>query len=571
MSPALRDATRRPGAARDLPCDATGTADQSALVRALADPSFYPHRPARVEHVQTHISHVFLAGPYVYNLKKAVRLPFLDATTPARRRSLCEDELRFNRRLAVHGYLGALPRTRRPDGGLALAGDGMAIARVVWMRRLPAERMLDRLVADGGVDASTMRQLARLLADFHASAPDGPAIAVHASPEAVLGAWRRVLALAAPLVGGALPAATHTTIATFPQAFLARHDALLRRRQAAGDRIREGHGDLRAEHVCILDAPVPGEPPQAPIAPGIYIVDCVEFSHALRCNDVASEVAFLAMDLDRLGRPDLARAFVDAYVAESGDRELRTLLPFYCAYRACVRGAVEGLKARQPDVDRAEREAAVARARQYFDLAQRYAWQAQGPAVIACCGLSGSGKTTLAGALAEATGFTHVSSDILRRHEPRRAAPTDLYAPAARAAVYAQLLGEAEGALARGRGVVADATFIRRANRDAFAATAERYGRPCLFLECTADPAPIRRRLDARQGGPSDARWATYLEQQANRDAFTAQEHHRSVDTTGRLDDVLEDTLPLLWRWLCSTQCRRESTAATAARLRRPA
>src|SRR5262249_14071382 len=370
--------------------------------------------------------------------------------------------------------------------------------------------------------------------------PDGPAIAVHASPEAVLGAWRRVLALAAPLVGGALPAATHTTIAIFAQAFLARHDALLRRRQAAGHRIREGHGDLRAEHVCILDAPVPGEPPHAPIAPGIYIVDCVEFSHALRCNDVASEVAFLAMDLDRLGHPDLARAFVDAYVAESGDRELRTLLPFYCAYRACVRGAVEGLTSRSPDVDRAERDAAAERARRYFDLAQRYAWEAQGPAVFACCGLSGTGKTALAEALAEATGFLHLSTDTLRRHEARCAVPADLYAPAARAAVYARLVGEAERSLTSGRGVVADATFIRQADRDALAAAAGRRGSPCIFLECTTDPEMVRRRLDARQGGPSDARWATYLEQRANRDAFTPEEAHRSVDTSARLADVLE-------------------------------
>ena len=140
-------------------------------------------------------------------------------------------------------------------------------------------------------------QLARLLADFHARAPDGPAVAAHATPEAVLGAWRQVLALAAPLVGSALPVATHTILASFGPGFLAQHDALLRRRHAAGHRIREGHGDLRAEHVCIIDTPVPAAPADTPIAPGMYVVDCVEFSHALRCNDVASEVAFLTMTM----------------------------------------------------------------------------------------------------------------------------------------------------------------------------------------------------------------------------------------------------------------------------------
>jgi uncharacterized protein len=492
MSIALQPAMRVSGAQRSLPSNAAASPDQGEMLRALADPAFYPHRPAQVEHVQTHISHVFLAGPYVYKLKKAVHFSFLDARMAARRRALCEDELRLNWRLAMPIYLGVLPITREHDGRLALAGDGPVLDHVVWMRRLPASRMLDRLVTEGAADAGMLGRLARLLADFHASAPGGSTVAAHASPEAILGDWRKVLALAAPLVGGVLPAATHTVLASFGQAFLAQHDALLRKRQAAGHRIREGHGDLRAEHVCVIDAPVPAVPPHAPIEPGVYVVDCVEFSYGLRCIDVASEVAFLTMDLERLGRPDLAEVFVDAYLAASGDQDLGTLLPFYCAYRACVRGAIEGLKAGEAEVDPADRVAAAGRARHYFALAQRYAWRAQRPAVIACCGLSGSGKTTLAGALAEATGFVHLSSDVIRRQGAPSSSSTPygtgLYAPAARAAVYARLCDETDGALAASRGVVADATFLRRADRDALAAVAARRGRPLIFLDCHADP-----------------------------------------------------------------------------------
>src|SRR5262249_5467180 len=162
---------------------------------------------------------------------------------------------------------------------------------------------------------------------------------------------------------------------------------------------------------------------------------CVEFSHALRCADVASDVAFLAMDLERLGRPDLTAAFVDAYVASSGDRELRTLLPFYCAYRACVRGAVEGLRAAEPEVDAEARVRATARGSGYFTLALRHAWRSRATLVIACGGLSGSGKTTLAAALADATGFVHVSTDLLRRRDTPGPAPygVERYTPAARA------------------------------------------------------------------------------------------------------------------------------------------
>jgi len=529
------------------------TADeQAALVRALTDPAFYPHRPSSVEHVQTHISHVFLAGPYVYKLKKAVRFPFLDARTLARRRMLCEEELRLNRHLAAPVYLGVLPITLEPDGRFALDGMGPPVDHVVWMRRLPGECMLDRLVEAGTADAATLGQLARMLADFHASTPAGPRVAAHAAPEALLASWRRVLGLAAPLVGGALPASTHTILASFGPAFLRHHDALLRARQAA-HRIREGHGDLRAEHVCVIDAPVEAELPHAPLGTGIYAIDCVEFSHALRCNDVASEVAFLAMDLERLGRADLAGSFVDAYVVASGDPELRTLLPFYSAYRACVRGAVEGLKAAEAEVEPAERVAATIRAAKYFALAQRHAWRAQGPALLVCCGLSGSGKTALATSLAEATGFAHLSTDVLRRQEPPCTGPapygTGRYAPAARAAVYGRLCDEADATLAAGCGVVADGTFIRRADRAALAAVAARHGRPLLFLECEADAATIRRRLDGRIDGPSDARWATHLGQRAERDPFGVDEPHRTLDTTGDLGNVLEETLPALWRW----------------------
>src|SRR5262245_57002624 len=260
-----------------------GDDGQAALVHALADPAFYPHRPARVDHVQSHISQVFLAGPYVYKLKKAARFPFPDAATPERRRALCEDEVRLNRHLAAPVYLSVLPITREPDGHLALDGVGPAVDRVVWMRRLPAESMLDHLVEAGMVDAGTLGRLANMLADFHASAPAGPAVAAHGAPEALLASCRHVLGLAAPLVGGALPASTHTILASFGPAFLGIHEGLFRARQTAG-RIREGHGDLRAEHVCIIDAPLEAAPHPS-LGPGIYVIDCVEFSHALRCND----------------------------------------------------------------------------------------------------------------------------------------------------------------------------------------------------------------------------------------------------------------------------------------------
>src|SRR5262249_8488908 len=416
-------------------------------------------------------------------------------------------------RLAAPIYLGVRRITREEDGRLALEGAGPAVEHVVWMRRLPADRMLDRLVEDGVADTVMLTRLAALLADFHAAAPAGPGVAAHASPEALRRRWTDVLALAAPLVGGPLPGAAHTIIADFGPDFIARHATLLVSRQAA-HRIREGHGDLRAEHVCLLDVPVPATPPLAPLSPGTYVIDCVEFSQALRCADVASEVAFLAMDLERLGRPDLAATFIGAYAAASGDRELPTLQPFYCAYRACVRGAVDGLRAAEPEVEPAERARAAERAGRYFRLALQHAWRTRAPAVIACSGLSGSGKTALATALAEATGSSNLSTDVLRRRDTPSASPgaygEDRYTPDARAAVYARLCEQVGVVLADGGGVVADATFLRRADREMLVAGAARPRAPVLFPGGEADPPGDRPPPPPPGPGAPDARRASH-------------------------------------------------------------
>jgi len=222
---------------------------QDVIIRALGEPSFYPHCPPRVEHIQTHISHVFLAGPYAYKLKKAVSLPFLDFGSVDLRRHYCAEEVRLNRRLCPEVYLDVLSVTRAPDGGLALGGPGEVIDHVVWMRRLPAERMLANLISSGGVRADMVGRLAATLAVFHAAAPSGPAVAVHADPGALLARWQENMQTAASAVGSLLAAEDHEILADFGPSFIRRHQTLLSARQQAG-RIREGHGDLHADNIC---------------------------------------------------------------------------------------------------------------------------------------------------------------------------------------------------------------------------------------------------------------------------------------------------------------------------------
>jgi aminoglycoside phosphotransferase family enzyme/predicted kinase len=531
---------------------------QEDVARALQDPGFYPHGPERVEHVQTHISHVFLAGPYVYKLKKAVRFSFLDFSTFELRHHFCEEEVRLNRRLSPAVYLGVVPIAREADGRLRLGATGEAVDHVVWMRRLPADRILANLIARGAASIDMMDALAGRLAAFHCSASAGPEISVHADPERLRSRWESVLAGAAPFAGVLLAPEDHEILADFGPAFIRAHETLLRARQCAG-RIREGHGDLHAEHVCFVDARVEAAGEQPHLEPGIYVFDCIEFSQPLRCNDVAYEIAFLAMDLESLERPDLARRLVAAYVAAASDPDVPLLLPLYACQLASVRGMVEGLKSGEAEVEPADREAAATRARRHFALALRYAWTADGPAVIACAGLSGTGKTTLAAELARSTGFTLLGTDVLRKQRaglaPETAARTPygggLYTGEARAATYEALVAEVERALEAGQGVIADATFIRRADRDRLARAARRQRRPWVFVACRADERVIRTRLGARTEGRSvsDARWDTYLEQRERCEPFGADEPYLVVDTGHAPASARAAALRALWRW----------------------
>jgi len=534
-------------------------ASQRAVIRALADPAFYPHRPTHVEHVQTHISHVFLAGPYVFKLKKAVRFPFLDFSTRALRLHFCREELRLNRRLSPAVYLDVVPITRRPDGSLELGGPGAAIDYVLRMRRLPSDRLLPALLARDAVTPAMMTELAQHLAAFHAAAPTGAAVDPHASPEAVRTRWSDTIAIIAPFAGTAIPRELQAILADFGPRFIAHHETLLRARQAER-RIRDGHGDLHAEHVCFVDAAAPAAVEDGDaLPPGIYVFDCLEFSLPLRCTDVVAEIAFLTMDLEMRGRRELGACFADAYADAAGDARVPTLLPFYASARACVRAEVECLTSRAPDLDDARRAAAAARAARYAELAVRCAWRAQGPLLIACTGLSGTGKSTLAAGLAAAMDATVIRTDVLRK---RVAADASLdagaYTAEARGRVYATLASDADAMLGAGRRVIADATFLRRRDRDRLRAVARRRSVPYVFVECVADPDRVRQRLDARTSDDvSDARWDTYGAQQEEAEPIDATEPTLRVRTDATPADVQMGALLRLWQWRASCAAPR--------------
>ena len=520
-------------------CDGCGVDPASShldeIIRSLSRPTAYPHPVDAVRVIQTHVSVVFLAGPYAYKVKKPVHFDFLDAHLLERRGEMCRQEVLLNRRLSPDLYLGVASITRGAEG-LVVGGSGEAVEYAVHMRRLPEDRMMDRLLASGALTREMVEQVADVLAPFHAAADAGPRVAAFGTAEAVQALWDEHFAQVAPFLGKTLTPLQDGYLRALVRAWSVRKRRLLEERVAAR-RIRDGHGDLRTSSVCFTDP--------------LTIFDCLDFSARLRCSDVASDVAFLAMDLRLRMRPDLGEAFIERYVARSGDTPLRRLVPFYTCYRACVRGKVESLRAEESEISPAEREDAMQMARRAFGVACDAASEDLPPVLLAVAGLSGSGKSTLARELGERRGWEVLSSDVVRKSMhglapgERATAPLDrgLYSPEVTRWTYARLAERAAAELEEGRCVVVDATAQAAWQRALLADAARAHGAVFLLAEVRASDEAIRGRLEARArepGAVSDAGWEVYLAQKARWEPVTLGEWaHLVLDGDRHPADVL--------------------------------
>ncbi len=320
----------------------------------LRRPDAYPEATARVDAVETHMSWVFLTDTHAYKLKKPVRYPYLDFSTPEARRLDCEEEVRLNGRLAAEVYLGVMPLVLDAKGGLHLGGEGETVDWLVRMRRLPADRMLDQLLQSGAVEQTKIIQLARRLARFYAEA---------AAETITTEAYRQDLArriednlheIASPEFGLAPDLPQH--LARLQLDFLQGHAELFDTRVRQGH-IVEGHGDLRPEHVCLLAEPV--------------VIDCLEFKRDFRILDPADELGYLALECERLHAPQVGHWLLEAYREASGDAPPEALIHFYQSCRAVLRAKLALWHLR--DDGRHPPGKWVATAREYLELARQHA------------------------------------------------------------------------------------------------------------------------------------------------------------------------------------------------------
>jgi aminoglycoside phosphotransferase family enzyme/predicted kinase len=462
----------------------TAAAITRRLPDALLDPAAFPHLPDAVELRETHISWVFLAGDEAYKVKKPVRFPFVDYGTRERRRSMCHAEVDLNVRFAPALYYGVVALVPHGPDGLRIAPehDPRAVEYAVVMRRYDERATLAARLERRAVTGADAADIGGALAKLHALAPvaesDGlePVVAETLGTLAEIGAPHRRLA----------------RLARFCRAALRGLAPELSARAGRGC-VRDGHGDLRAEHV-LTGAP-------------LQLVDGVEFDPRLRVADVGYDLAFLVMDVARTD-DGLAREIVHGYRAAGGNPGSDALLAFFCALRALVRAKVDFLRARQ--LDGAAAQARMARGLGLLDVAERFAWRARLPKLVCVAGFAASGKSTVAEALARASGLPVISSDRVRKLRagisPYEHAAPSAYGDFESRAVYAELAQRATHALRDAGGAIVDATFRRRADIDAFAAALP-HGLSASWLVCEAPPAVLieRARERARHHSVSDA------------------------------------------------------------------
>lgn len=496
--------------------------DLSQLVEELQQPRAVPYPVEQVEVRQTHISAVFLAGDFVYKLKKPVKLGFLDFSTLEQRKHFCEVEVDLNRRLAPRVYLDVVPVGRTPEGA-RFEESGEVIDWAVKMKRLPDEATFEQRLLDRQLQENELEKLGRKLAAFHATARTDERIAGFGAFETVQQNVKQVFQNSEKHVGLTVRAPVFQKIKTLAITELERQRPLIEER-AQKRKTRDCHGDLHLDHIYWF--------PGLAEEDELVIIDCIEFNEPFRYIDPVADMAFAVMDFHFFGRRDLARIFTDAYFAASNDQKGRALLPLYTAYRASVRGMVDGVLLTEKEVGHEEREKAVKRGKAHWLLALvELSPPQERPALILMGGLPGSGKSTLARELASAAGFQVIRSDVVRKEllgkNPIATTTTaeqgSLYSPGQNEKVYAHCRELAAKQLFDGGRVIVDATFRSEAKRQDFLALAVELGVPGLLILCEASAESTRRRLESRRGDASDADWTVYRNMAQNWERVTAR------------------------------------------------
>ncbi len=470
--------------------------------------------------IETHSSLVFLGETVVYKLKKPVRFDFLDFSTVKKRHQACKQEVLLNRRLAPDVYLGSVPVTINGSGSLTIDGIGQPIEWIVKMRRLPHERMLDALIERGNTKSLDMNALTFVLAQFYRNAKPVPISVGHFLQHMMDHIRSNRLELLRP--DHRLPVALIKRVHGRQLQFVNLERNLFEVR-LKNNRVIDGHGDLRPEHICMEDPPI--------------IFDCIEFNKEFRQVDVADELCFLAMECERMNAKKVGDEILKSYSQVTADQLPQSLTDFYKSYRACVRAKVATLRSLQPG---AKEEETVILAKSYLQLADRSFGATSQPLCVMVRGLVGSGKSTIATNLAQALGMEILQSDSIRREmmtESRQSGVygTGCYTSQNRVEVYERMFELASVLICERISVILDACFIAQDLQHRVRALTETMGIELLIINCHCPDAVAIGRIVARSREPgclSDALPEHLISQKRDNEGVLYGASSLSIDTS---------------------------------------
>ena len=463
----------------------------------------------RPTELQTHISLLLLGETRAWKVKKAVKLPYLDFSTPARRLTFCERELALNLRTAPAIYHRVMRLVRTPGGHLQLDGSGELVEAVLEMQRFDERGLLDRMATGGALTPALVSRLAHVIAEFHSRAQ--PALQLEENGSQRVGDVLRINEQALEAVRPAHDAVAVDGLLRDTRAAWQQQASLLDQRQRDGH-VRRCHGDLHLRNIVVIDG-----------VPTLF--DCLEFDEDMATIDVLYDLAFVLMDLWHRGAEALANLLLNRYLDEAQEAEGLPLLGLFMSMRATVRGHVTATRALEMPQGLAPRADAVDESRSYLDLASRML-RARPPRLLAIGGLSGSGKSTAAAAIASTVGSPPgarvLSSDRIRKAlhgvRPETRLGAEAYQREVSEKVYATLRDRAAAILGSGYSVVVDAVFDRQDERERIAAVAQVLGVGFQGVWLEAPERVLLARVTARRGDPSDAD-ADVVRRQLARDA----------------------------------------------------
>lgn len=525
--------------------------DLPLILHAMSSPDFYPHKPASVQVVQTHISVVFIAGDKVYKIKKPVNFGFLNFSSLNKRRYYCRQEVSLNSRFSEGIYQGVVS-IYNEHGIFNLEGRGQEVEVAVLMRRIPEDSIMVNMLEHDLITFDMLDKLAERLSDLHQKAQTNPVISSYGSIPVICQNLRENFSQTERFIPEILSKEWYEETAKLSNDFLRVCSDLLAERVQKGF-IRDCHGDLRSDHVVFAEK--------------IMLIDCIEFNDRFRFGDTASDLSFLLMDLDYRAYPSFSRRIQDRYSAVSANHDIAKLIPFYKSYRAFVRGKVHGFAFEETEVSEDDKVIHSTRAKNYFKLSLAYLKPEPPPALIITYGFTGTGKSYVAAKLAQRLGAKVIRSDVLRKHS-YGPSPTKqrldnygagIYTASTTELIYQTMFSEAEQHLSRGDSIILDASFLKISHRLEAADMAQRTNAVFIIVECVAPVAVVRRRLEARmreRKDPSDGRWEIYLRQQEIFDPIQEQEmpHLRKWDSVENPNGFLEVLVKELMFWRLSAE-----------------